>query len=140
MISDLFISLRDRVHKHDFKQTPCIRVFDAILTRCSMLAWLFFPDVTKTGNGERERARGTGKSKIGTNREWKIKFLIFLGSKLDFVPIFPVPRARFPLPIPRCPFLVLVTPLFSLAFIPPARRIPGKRGLQQQGRQDGKQT
>ena len=94
-----------------------------------MLAWLFFPDVTKTGNGERERARGTGKSKIGTNREWKLKFLIFLGSKLGFVPIFPVPRARFPLPIPRCPFLVLVTPLFSLAFIPPARRIPGKRGL-----------
>ena len=56
-------------------------------------------DVTKTGNEQGEQEN----EKWEQNKELEMKLLIGLGFKWSFVSIFhfPVPRARFPLPVPR---------------------------------------
>ena len=58
----------------------------------------------KRGTGSGERTRGTGKWKIKNKiNNYNFQLLIGLGFKWGLVPIFyfQVPRAPFPLPVPR---------------------------------------
>ena len=80
---------------------------------------LFSRMLLKRVTGSGERARETGKWKWEQSREWEIKLLIGLWSKLGFVPIFhfpfPVLVSRSSFSVPRSPFPVprlSNTPLF----------------------------